>query len=219
MFAAQALSSAAPVRVALELPAGLWNQLLAQALAALPAASGSTAKFEPLLGADAAFSPVPNPPTVLLTTLPGDRAGSERLRRWCQRGEAGGQVRVLVLGDNRPGQALRALRWGAAGYLDWQSALLTLERAIRGVHAGDIWVERRVAFSLARVRPSPAARLTPREAGVLQLLAEGKRNKEIAEVMTISETTVKSHLNRAYHKLHLTDRLQAALYVERYGLE
>jgi DNA-binding NarL/FixJ family response regulator len=37
--------------------------------------------------------------------------------------------------------------------------------------------------------------------------------------MAISETTVKSHLNRAYHKLHLSDRLQAALYVERHGLD
>ena len=125
-----------------------------------------------------------------------------------------------MLGENRPALAARALRLGAGGYLDWESPLAALVKAIRGVHAGEIWAERKVAFSLLRAG-SPAARgkLTPRELHVLEALAEGKRNKEIAELLSISETTVKSHLNRAYHKLHLSDRLQAALYVERHGLD
>ncbi|MGH9518251.1 MAG: response regulator transcription factor [Terriglobales bacterium] len=209
----------APVRVALELPAGLWNQLLAQALVTSTGASTAGPALDPRLGATAAFEPLPRRPAVLLTTLPADRAGAERLRHWCQRGEVDGQVRVLVLGDNRPGMAMRALRLGAAGYLDWQSPLPVLEKAIRRVHAGEIWAERRVVFGLTSAAPGRASRLTPQELHVLECLAEGKRNKEIADLLAIRETTVKSHLNRAYRKLHLNDRLQAALYVERIGLE
>lgn len=154
-------------------------------------------------------------PGVLVTTAPPNREGWEHLAQWCHRGEL---ARVLVLGENRPALAARALRLGASGYLDWESPLDVLAKAIRGVHAGELWAERKVAFSLLRGRLSDSP-LTPREQRVLATLADGLRNKEIAELLAISESTVKSHLNRAYRKLHLTDRLQAALYVERHGLE
>ncbi|HUX66064.1 MAG TPA: response regulator transcription factor [Terriglobales bacterium] len=203
----------APIRVALCLPSALWNQLLAEALAACP-------DLEAGVGAAAVLSP-PRPAAgpaaagVLLTAVPASRAGWERLAQWCRRGEV---ARVLVLGENRPPLAARALRLGASGYLDWESPLPLLLKAIRGVAAGELWAERKTALALLR-EPAAQSKLTRRELHVLGALAEGLRNKEIAALLDISETTVKSHLNRAYRKLQLSDRLQAALYVERHGLE
>lgn len=204
------------IAIALCLPSALWNQLLLDALNRQP---GLRAE----LGPQAAFAPArPGAgPSVLIAGVPDNRAGWERLGQWCRRAQQGeAMARVLVLGENRDTLAARALRLGAAGYLDWESSLPVLIKAIRGVHAGELWAERRVAFALLRNgQPSAQHQLTPRELHVLEALAEGKRNKEIAEALAISETTVKSHLNRAYHKLHLSDRLQAALYVERHGLD
>lgn len=214
-----------PIRVSLALPSALWNQLLAQALSRHASNRDRASRapcepeFEAVVGAARAFESCPRPPAVLLTALPANREAWERLGQWCRRGEGERGVRVLVLGENRSALAARALRLGAAGYLDAESPLAVLEKAIRSVHAGELWAERRIAFSLLRGSGAASRRaLTPRELHVLEALAEGKRNKEIAALLAISETTVKSHLNRAYHKLQLSDRLQAALYVERHGL-
>lgn len=200
------------IAVGLCLPSALWNELLLQALNQLPgfeAALGPAAVLAPPTGTAAAGA------GVLVCAVPNARAGWEKLAGWCRRGD---WVRVLVLGEQRPALAARALRAGASGYLDWESPLAVLAKAIRGVQAGELWAERKVAFSLLHNPPSPPLPLTSRELCVLEMLAEGKRNKEIAAQLAISETTVKSHLNRVYHKLHLSDRLQAALYVERHGL-
>ncbi|MGH9481314.1 MAG: LuxR C-terminal-related transcriptional regulator [Terriglobales bacterium] len=201
----------APIRIGLCLPSDLWNQLLAAALNQFP---GMVAD----LGAAAVLAPARlshDTPVVLVAAAPAHRSGWERLAQWCRRGEA---VRVLVLGESRPALAARALRLGASGYLDWQSPLEVVVKAVRGVYAGELWAERKVALTLLRSRPGEG-HLTTREQHVLGALSQGLRNKEIAALLGISETTVKSHLNRAYHKLHLSDRLQAALYVERHGLE
>lgn len=193
-----------PIHVSLCLPSELWNQLLAAALSAtpgllvVPGAGGAPAQAE-----------------ILLTAVPHDYSGWTRLGQWCQR--AG--VRVLVLGENRPALAARALRAGACGYLDWESPLPVLVKAIRGVHAGELWADRKVALTVMHPAGGATHKLTPRELCVLEALTQGKRNKEIATQLAISETTVKSHLNRAFQKLHVSDRLEAALYVARYGLE
>ena len=210
-----------PIRVALCLPSALWNQLLLEALRLSDGLQVEVGAQAALLAA----RPGVARPCVLVAGVPGNRSEWERLGQWCRRrgaGEGAGEaaLRVLVLGENRPALAARALRMGACGYLDWESPLEALVKAIRGVHAGELWAERRVAFTLLRAgAPGGRGQLTPREHHVLEALAEGKRNKEIAEALSISETTVKSHLNRAYHKLHLTDRLQAVLYIERHGLD
>jgi NarL family two-component system response regulator LiaR len=60
--------------------------------------------------------------------------------------------------------------------------------------------------------------LTPRELEVLKLIAEGMCNREIAEELTISEKTVKNHINNIFSKLHVNDRSQAVLYAIREGL-
>jgi DNA-binding NarL/FixJ family response regulator len=201
-------ASSGPIRVVLALPSPLWSQLLAQALNQQPGLA-----VEPW---PSGAAPVRADAAVLVAAVPAGRAGWERLAHWCRRSDG---LRVLVTGEDRPALAARALRLGACGYLNWDSSLDTLVKAIRGVHAGELWAERKVALGLIRARSAGPPRLTPRETRVLEALAEGKRNKEIAGLLEISETTVKSHLNRVYHKLHCSDRLQAALFVERHGLE
>ncbi|MGH9393273.1 MAG: LuxR C-terminal-related transcriptional regulator, partial [Terriglobales bacterium] len=176
-------SAAAPIRVSLCLPSELWNRLLAQALNQAPgllAAPGAATVFTPLAGGAALG--------VLLTALPASRAGWERLGQWARRTEL---ARVLVLGENRPALAARALRAGACGYLDWESSIETVVKAIRSVASGELWAERKIALALMRTPPQQG-KLTPREQCVLEALAEGKRNKEIAALLAISETTVKS---------------------------
>ncbi|MGH9414810.1 MAG: response regulator transcription factor [Terriglobales bacterium] len=195
-----------PIRVSLQLPSELWNELLAAALQNVPGLQVMN-EDDPRLAGLA---------HVVVTAVPSDRAGWTRLSQSCRRQGAC----VLVLGEHSPALAARALRLGACGYLDWESPLPRLVKAIRGVHAGELWAERKVALTVLRPADAGAADgLTPRELRVLEALAEGKRNKEIAAQLAISETTVKSHLNRAYQKLHVSDRLGAVLYVERHGLE
>lgn len=202
---------AGSIGVALCLPSELWNQLLAQALAA-------QGGLEVTVGESALEMPLPpGAALVVITAVPTSRERWTRVAQWCGRDG----VRVLVLGENHPMLQARVLRLGASGYLNWESPLPVLIKAIRGVHAGELWADRKVALTVLRPGAHGAGaveRLTRRELRVLEALAEGKRNKEIAAQLAISETTVKSHLNRAYQKLHVSDRVQAALYVERHGL-
>ena len=67
-------------------------------------------------------------------------------------------------------------------------------------------------------RDRPQAELTAREREVLELIAQGLPNKQIARRLEISEKTVKAHLTRIYSAIGVTDRTQAALWAERHGL-
>jgi DNA-binding NarL/FixJ family response regulator len=67
-------------------------------------------------------------------------------------------------------------------------------------------------------QPSVIDDLTPREVEVLELIAKGWSNKAIAEALTLSEKTVKNHINNIFSKLHVCDRSQAMLYAIRQGL-
>lgn len=208
-YSVPAAAALPQVRVVCCLPSRLWNHLLASALAPTPG-------FE--VGVHVLPGPPPvtrQRPTVAVVAPPEDRAGWERLALWARRDEG---LRLLVMGENRAPLAARALRAGARGFLDWQSPLPLLIKAVRALAAGELWAERKLAWTLPGNGEPGGGHLTPREQRVLEALAEGKRNKEIAALLAITETTVKSHLNRAYHKLRVEDRLQAALYVTRHGV-
>ena len=130
--------------------------------------------------------------------------------------------RLLVVGWGGVEEALLWLRRGARGYLAPDTPLPLLRRAIEEVHRGELWAPPRVVSALlaeARQgtrRAAPlAAALTVQEQRVLELLGEGRRNKEIAAALGVAESTVKSHLNRVYRKLQLSDRLQAGLLAAR----
>lgn len=118
------------------------------------------------------------------------------------------QACILMLttyeGDEDIHQALSA---GATGYLLKNSTRESLIPALRAVAAGQRWIPQEVASRLAARKKFEE--LTPREVEVLQKLARGLANKEIADVFNISEYTVKDHLKSILGKLHVADRTEA----------
>jgi DNA-binding NarL/FixJ family response regulator len=117
-------------------------------------------------------------------------------------------ARILMLtaydGDD---DIFKALQAGAQGYVLKSSPGERLIPALRAVAAGERWIPKEVSNRLA-VRDSYGD-LTPREVQVLQQLAKGLANKEIADVLTITEYTAKDHLKSILYKLHAADRTEA----------
>jgi DNA-binding NarL/FixJ family response regulator len=122
-----------------------------------------------------------------------------------------------------------ALRAGASGFLLKDVTAERLFDAVRIIAAGDALlapnVTRRLISEFARQRPAQAAatipqlaELTPREREVLQLLAEGLSNPEIAARLVVTEETVKTHVSRVLRKLGLRDRTQAVITAYETGL-
>jgi DNA-binding NarL/FixJ family response regulator len=118
-----------------------------------------------------------------------------------------------------------AIKAGALGYLLKDSEPEELVRAIRQVHNGEPslhpTIARRVLLQLNQPAAVPEPRtvdpLTHRELDVLKLVAGGLSNKEIADQLVVSETTVRTHVSSILSKLHLASRTQAALYALREG--
>jgi DNA-binding NarL/FixJ family response regulator len=119
---------------------------------------------------------------------------------------------------------LGALRAGARGYLTKDAGADEISQAIHAVARGeaalDVAVQRHV---VAAVADAPEAAtlpdgLTPREAEVLELIAGGLSNAEIAERLVVSQATVKTHVNRVFAKTGARDRAQAVAYAYRNGL-
>ena len=140
-------------------------------------------------------------------------------------------IKVLVLttyADDR--SVIDALRAGARGYLTKDAGAeeirQALERVTRGQAAIDPAVQQHLARRHHRQRARAARRaraavpdgLTPREAEVLSLIAQGLSNSEIASRLVVSETTVKSHINHLFAKTGARDRAQAVTYAFQHGL-
>jgi DNA-binding NarL/FixJ family response regulator len=132
---------------------------------------------------------------------------------------------VLVLTTYADDESIfDALGAGARGYLTKNVGADELARAITKVAAGETVLEgpvqeRVLAAALQRHEPpSLPDELTPREAEVLALIAEGLSNAEIAHRLTIGVATVKTHVNRIFLKTAVRDRPQAMRYAYRHGL-
>jgi DNA-binding NarL/FixJ family response regulator len=141
-------------------------------------------------------------------------------------------VDVLVLttyADDR--SLLAALRAGARGYLTKDAGADQVREAIRAVARGEAAIDPAVQHHLidaiatrpaGMVAPEPPPALpdglTPREAEVLGLVAEGLSNQEIATRLVVSEATVKSHINHLFTKTGVRDRAQAVTYAFRHDL-
>jgi DNA-binding NarL/FixJ family response regulator len=110
----------------------------------------------------------------------------------------------------------RALQAGARAYLLKGMTSEELIATIRSVHAGNSFIPPAIAQKLAE--RIGTEELTPRESEVLEQIVHGKNNREIATELVISETTVKTHINRLLGKLGVTDRTQAATSAIQRGL-
>jgi DNA-binding NarL/FixJ family response regulator len=141
------------------------------------------------------------------------------------------RVILLTASDNQQ-EFLQALKLGSCGIVQKQATTELLIDSIRRVHAGEIWIDSDVTTALVRrlmaneeaplppQMPSPAVQserahspLSPREGEIVSLVAQGFKNREMAEKMFISEQTVKNHLHNIFDKLHVSDRLELALAV------
>jgi DNA-binding NarL/FixJ family response regulator len=138
------------------------------------------------------------------------------------------RVIVLTASDDK-NEFVQAMKLGTSGIVLKQTATDLLIKSIRKVHAGEIWLDSTTTAAVIRQfvaaddNPAPAAPpaasrererspLSQREREIVALVAQGFKNKEMAEKMFISEQTVKNHLHNIFDKLGVSDRLELALY-------
>jgi DNA-binding NarL/FixJ family response regulator len=150
---------------------------------------------------------------VLLLDLQMDRWMGNDIEALAQR------VSVVVLtASERIEDALAAIRKGARAIVQKRFAVETLMEAVRSATNGLAWLPPLLQTELAAQMGSAAdQRLTAREHEIARYVAEGLRNAEIAQRLAISESTVKTHLNNIFQKLHLRDRVELALHALRVG--
>ncbi|MCB0064380.1 MAG: response regulator transcription factor, partial [Caldilineaceae bacterium] len=128
--------------------------------------------------------------------------------------EANLAVRVLALSAHDDEEyIMKLLQGGAAGYLTKEEALDTIVDAVRGVARGEEgWLSRRAAAritTVARKQPDNLVDLTEREEEVVDLLADGLTNNEIADQLSVTERTVRFHLRNIYDKIDVNSRASA----------
>jgi two-component system, NarL family, nitrate/nitrite response regulator NarL len=141
------------------------------------------------------------------------------------------RVIVLTASDDK-NEFVQAMKLGTSGIVLKQTATELLIKSIRKVHAGEIWLDSHTTAAVIRqfvaedqqpVAPPPPVQAQPqrerersplsqREREIVALVAQGFKNKEMAEKMFISEQTVKNHLHNIFDKLGVSDRLELALY-------
>jgi two-component system nitrate/nitrite response regulator NarL len=144
------------------------------------------------------------------------------------------KTRVIVLtASEDKNEFVQAMKLGTSGIVLKQSATELLIKSIRKVHAGEIWLDSHTTAAVMRQfatgadeqpqqAPGPGmappsrererSLLSQREREIVALVAQGFKNKEMAEKMFISEQTVKNHLHNIFDKLGVSDRLELALY-------
>jgi DNA-binding NarL/FixJ family response regulator len=182
-------------------------------------------------------------PDVVLMDLRMPRCdGVEATRRLRERVPGSKVIVLTTYADDR--SVIEALRAGARGYLTKDAGAAEIQQALQQVVNGQAVIDPAVQHHLVdaiAVTPDPAAPagpgdapsspatgpqpanklpdgLTPREAEVLGLIAEGLSNAEIASRLVVSEATVKTHINHLLAKIGARDRAQAVSYAYRHGL-
>ncbi|MBZ5661876.1 MAG: response regulator transcription factor [Acidobacteriia bacterium] len=132
-------------------------------------------------------------------------------------------ISIMMIPDSERELVIDAFRGGARGVFCRIQPVKMLSKCIRTVHDGQVWADSQdlhfVLEFLTRLKPlrqlkpgGGISRLTPREAEVVQLLAEGMSTKEISLKLQLTEHTVRNYLSNVYDKLGVSSRVELALY-------
>jgi DNA-binding NarL/FixJ family response regulator len=141
------------------------------------------------------------------------------------------KVVVLTASEDK-NEFVQAMKLGCSGIVLKQTAPELIVKSIRKVHAGEIWLDSHTTAAVMRqfatapgepavagtAKPRERSPLSTREREIVAFVAQGYKNKEMAEKMFISEQTVKNHLHNIFDKLGVSDRLELALYAIHKGL-
>ncbi len=129
------------------------------------------------------------------------------------------RLRLLAMSlGSEPAWVLEAIRAGASGYVSKDASLDDLYHALLEVAHGDVALRREQLAALLAPRASPDHDLTAREIIVLSLLADGRTNQEIAQALTISVGTVRTHVGNILGKLGVNSRREAGKAARELGL-
>ena len=162
------------------------------------------------------------PDILLLDLLMPRKSGIEVIR---ELNEKYSDVKILVLTSFAADeQVFPAIKAGALGYLLKDTQPEDLINAIRQVYQGESFLSPTIARKVLQEVFQPGEKplspdpLTRREVEVLQVLAKGKSNRDIGEILSITEATVRTHVSNILAKLHLASRTEAALYALKEGV-
>ncbi len=190
-------------------------EIVGEAGDAATAVAGVTAEVPDVVLMDLVLPPGPG-------ALPSEQGGIQATR---QIRLASPHTQVVVLTSYAQDELIfAAIKAGALSYLLKDADASTVLSAIQSASRGEVVLHPRIArrlmleVSAPAKPPDPAAELTPRELEVLQLIAQGRSNAEIATELFVTERTVKAHVSNLLSKLHLSDRTQVAVFAWREGL-
>jgi two-component system, NarL family, nitrate/nitrite response regulator NarL len=171
-------------------------------------------------------------PDIVLLGWPASSPNSLKVYSAIHESKLTSRVIMLVSGDGRE-DFVEAVKQGCCGIVPKETSSELLLKSIRKVHAGEFWLDRLTTAEVIRrlakkgnnngassrlgVRDQSSA-LSQREREIVVLVAQGFKNKEMAERMFISEQTVKNHLHNIFDKLGVSDRLELALYAIHHNL-
>jgi DNA-binding NarL/FixJ family response regulator len=171
--------------------------------------------------AEAMFEIIDSEPVdvVLLDIRMGGMSGLDALKRIASDYP---QVKVLMLSmHDQPGYVRRAVEFGASGYLLKSAGRDEILAAISAVSVGEIYIQsvlmEPLLADVTRVRRE-SGRLSPREQQVLQLIANGSENKQIARKLGLSEATVKTYIRGVFERLDVSSRAEAVAVGIRMGV-
>jgi len=163
------------------------------------------------------------PDVLVLDLRMPERSGLDVLRALAERGAP--TRCVLLTAAIKDEEVLEAIKIGAMGLVLKESPPDVLLECVRSVHRGESWIERETvtrALRTALDREATTRRgddaLTPREIEIVRMVAQGLRNKAIAERLAISDGTVKVHLHNIYEKFGVDGRLELLLRAQQKGL-